>query len=421
MAKKLIPPKNSSSPTRVIEKLLKEKLIGQERAIREIIRGLERAYSGLKNPDHPVAVLAFFGPTGTGKTFAAEALANCFPRHKVWRCPRHYECGYVITEEERQAGIQVAEYCPTHNGKLRIEKIVSNTIWTIDCGGVSGALDHAITTLMGSPPSYVGQEITPIFTGGKAPHVVLFDEAEKALLTKNWSGGSSFANVLLKILEKGRIRNNLNEEIDFTQSIIILTGNLGAAEILKEFEGVLGFHVSSKDRHRDIAQMTDQEVGDLNKRIYSVVKKKAERDLAPEFLNRLDRLVVFHFLTRSGYERILQNEIAKLQSQIARAIKRKKVPAFVLTFTPAALDYLLREAMADRRFGARPLVRVLEKRVVTPLAELINNRVIRAGDHLQARVEKAADGDEELEETIVFFLTSSSKERPLKSHKSGNA
>jgi ATP-dependent Clp protease ATP-binding subunit ClpA len=77
--------------------------------------------------------------------------------------------------------------------------------------------------------------------------------------------------------------------------------------------------------------------------------------------------------------------------------------------------------MADRRFGARPLVRVLEKRVVTPLAELINNRVIRAGDHLQARVEKAADGDEELEETIVFFLTSSSKERPLKSHKSGNA
>jgi hypothetical protein len=277
VAKKLIPPKNSSSPTRVIEKLLKEKLIGQERAIREIIRGLERAYSGLKNPDHPVAVLAFFGPTGTGKTFAAEALANCFPRHKVWRCPRHYECGYVITEEERQAGIQVAEYCPTHNGKLRIEKIVSNTIWTIDCGGVSGALDHAITTLMGSPPSYVGQEITPIFTGGKAPHVVLFDEAEKALLTKNWSGGSSFANVLLKILEKGRIRNNLNEEIDFTQSIIILTGNLGAAEILKEFEGVLGFHVSSKDRHRDIAQMTDQEVGDLNKRIYIGREEKGRK------------------------------------------------------------------------------------------------------------------------------------------------
>lgn len=429
MAEKLIPPKDGSSPTKKIERILQEKLIGQDRAIREIVRALERAYAGLKNPDHPVAVLAFFGPTGTGKTLAAEVLADCFPKKRVWRCQRYQECGVEFTEEDRRAGIQIPLVCTAHKGKLRIQKVELPSIWVVDCGGVSESLDHAVTTLIGSPPSYVGHGTPPLFTGGRAPHVVLFDEAEKALLTKSWSGSSSFANILLKILDKGKIRNNLGEEIDFTQSIIILTGNLGATEILKEFEGTIGFHTSGQDIRRDITQMTDREVEGLNERIYSIVKKKSERDLAPEFLNRLDRLVVFHFLTRSGYAHILQNEIAKVQARILRVVKREKVPAFVLTFSEEALNFLLREAMADRRFGARPLVRVLEKRVVSPLSELINNRMIKANDHLEARVEKGADEDEESGEAIVFFRIPPSEDKLLlkapdpspKSPEGGNA
>lgn len=414
MAKKLVPPKDGKSPTRKIESRLKNQLIGQDRAIREITRALERAFSGMKNPDHPIAVLAFFGPTGTGKTFAAEALANCFAKKIVWRCPRYQQCDVEYSEEDRRAGVvQVPDVCPMHKGNLKIERVELASIWTIDCGGLSGSLDHAITTLIGAPPSYVGHDTPPLFTGGKAPRVVLFDEAEKALLTESWHGGSTFANILLKILDKGRIRTNLGEEIDFTNSIIILTGNLGAMEILKEFSGKLGFATAGQTPRKDLSRMTDEEIAGINKRIYATVKAKAERELAPEFLNRLDRLVVFHFLMHSGYEQILQNEIAKVQSRIARTVARGKAPAFVLTFTPPALDLILRESMSDQRFGARPLIRTLEKRVVTPLSALINDQMIKPNDHLEARVDKDINEDGIQEDAIVFFRIPPSEDKLL--------
>ncbi|MEX0887757.1 MAG: AAA family ATPase, partial [Patescibacteria group bacterium] len=317
-----------------------------------------------------------------------------------------------VTEEDRRRMGPLPQYCPNHGKKnVPIDKVELPNMWVIDCGGISGSLDHAITTLVGSPPSYVGHDTTPpLFTGGRAPRVVLFDEAEKALLTESWHGGSSFNNILLKILDKGKIRNNLGEEVDFTNSVIILTGNLGAMDILKEFSHKLGFSTGEHTPRQDISKLTDEEIARINKRIYFTVKAKAERELAPEFLNRLDRLVVFHFLTHRGYERILQNEIAKVQERISRAVQKGKAPAFVLTFSQPALDLLLQESMSDQRFGARPLIRTLEKRVVTPLSALINNEVIKANDHLEARVGPENDEDGNPEEAIVFFRLPPSKD-----------
>jgi len=416
MASKLIPPEEGPSPVRMIERRLKERLIGQDRAIREITRALERAYAGLKNPDHPVAVLAFFGPTGTGKTLAAEVLADSFPKRRVWRCSRYQECHFEITAEELQkTGEGSPKSCPAHaqraNAIVRVDRIELPNIWVIDCGGMGASLDHAVTVLVGSPPSYVGHDTPPLFTG-KAPKVVLFDEAEKALLTESWHGGSSFTNILLKILDKGKIRNNHGEIVDFTNSVIILTGNLGAGEILREFHAKLGFATSGKPK-KDFLHMTDEEIAEMNERIYSVVKEKAERDLAPEFLNRLDRLVVFHFLTRRDYEAILGNEIAKVQQRILQAVQGGKVPPFVLTFSPEATQFLLRESMADRRFGARPMIRVLEKRVVTPLSVLVNNKMIEAADHLEARVEKGSGEEDPGEKEMIVFYRFPPSEDPL--------
>lgn len=410
MAKKLIPPENGKSPVKEVDKQLKKYLIGQDRPIREISRALERAFSGLKHPNHPITVLAFFGPTGTGKTYSAKILSDCFKKIKVWRCVKFNECGFEVTEDEKKSGKGMPSLCPIHRARqgasIHIEEIELPNIWTIDCGGMGGSLEHAVTNLVGAPPSYVGHGRPPLFTGGKAPKVVLFDEAEKAILAKNWRGGrSTFSGLLLKILDEGKIRNNLGEEIDFTQSVIILTGNLGAGEIISEFEGhSIGFHASERLRTRSISKMTDEEVAQLNERIYSIVKKKAERELAPEFLNRLDRLVVFYFLTQGDYEKILDIELTKVQERIDQsAVTRSKNPAFFVTYTKEAKHLLLDESMSDRRFGARPLTRTVEKRVITPLSILINNELINEGDHIEGRVEEGLGDDSESEDTIIFY------------------
>lgn len=410
MAKKLVAPENGPSPTRMLEQLLNERLIGQGRAIREIVRSFEIFYAGIKNPEHPIAVLAFFGPTGTGKTLAAKILAKCFKKHWVWRCPRHEECGYEVTEDDRRKGIRLAEFCPRHQtankGSLRIKKIELPRIWVINCGTMSGSQGHAVSNLLGAPAGYIGHGSTPpLLPGGKAPRVVLFDEAEKALLTESWyGGGSDFANVLLQILDEGKITNNLGTVVDFTDSIIILAGNLGAAEILKEFSTkMVGYATGEKSSRKDLSQMTDEEIAQTNKRIYAAVKTKAERELSPEFLNRLDRLIVFHFLTRSDYTRILDIEIAKVVKLVERSIKAGRVPPFVFTFSTQAIDFLVNESMGDRRYGGRSLLRKLGKLTVAELAKLINNQMIKEGDHLEARVEKGTDDEGKTEQQIVFY------------------
>jgi len=405
--KKITLPEESNSPVVKIERRLKKRLIGQDRPIREISRALERAFSGLKHPEHPIATLAFFGPTGTGKTLSAKELASCFRKRTIWKCVRYEECRFQVTEEQAKKGVEIPPHCPKHqkalNTAVPLEKVELPNIWVVDCGGMSGSLEHAVTTLIGSPPSYVGHDTPPLFTGGKAPRVILFDEAEKALLTTSWrGGGSAFSAILLKILDEGRIRNNLGEEIDFTDSLIILTGNLGAAEIIREFEGnSMGFQSGGAGRRKKISEMSDAEIDQLNERIYTIVKEKSERSLAPEFLNRLDRLVVFHFLKGSHYEQILDLEFSEVQKRI----RTSRGPSFQIELNSAVKKRLLGESMGERQFGARPIVRIIEKRVTTPLSALVNNGLIQEGDLVQARIEK---------DEIVFYRKPSPDPPPEK-------
>ena len=414
MSKKLVLPKVRKSPVAHIENHMREYVIGQDRPIREIARAMERAYAGLKDPEHPIATLAFFGPTGSGKTLSTKVLSTSWKTHKVWKCRRFDACGFEVTEKDKDRGTEVPAICPFHKQGRRVDIPVDEVeipnIWIIDCANLSGSLEHSITTLMGSPPSYVGNDITPRLAGGKAPRVVVFDEAEKALLTRNWRDGgqSSFANVLLKILDEGKIINNRNEEVDFTSSIIILTGNLGATEILKEFDGQK-FGFGTGGAHRDISKITDEEVMQINQRIYQVVREKAKREFAPEFINRLDRLVVFHFLTRSDYDQILDLELIKFQNRINTNTKPK--PQFVVTYTPAVRTALLDASMSDRSLGARVLKRLIEKRIVTRISEFVNEGLIKDGDHIQMRIDTKKGGDDSGLELALYRLKP--KESPL--------
>jgi len=396
------PPELSKSPAKLIEEEIQSKLFGQDRAIREIARPLERYFAGLNNPDHPIAVLFFDGPTGSGKTYAAEVLAGCFDPRKTYRCPQFQVCKFQTSEPSK------FPVCPVHASALhrvplKLEEIELPNILKVDSTLMSGSLEHAVTTLLGAPPSYLGHDTPPQFTGGKAPRVVLLDEAEKAILTKTWRGSAAtLANVLLTIFDKGKIKNNLNEEVDFTGSIIILTGNLGAQEILREAEGKgIGFRPG---HGRSLDEMGDEEIEAVNERIYPIVKEKAEREFAPEFLNRIDRLVVFRFFTSKIYRLILERELEKRAERIRNAaITGTTVPNFALTYTEEVKQLLVEEGFGDLRYGARPLSRTLEKRIVTPLSELINNGLVPTNAVLEARVETTktqGEGDK----TIVFVV-----------------
>lgn len=411
MAKKLVPPREGDSPTRKIEEFLRERVIGQDRAVRELTRAFGRAYAGLKNPEHPIATLAFFGPTGVGKTFTAKVLADFFPKETVWRCQLYQTCKFQITQKDRKRGVVPPKNCPRHQGNVLVERMVIPNIWEIDCGQMSGTMEHAVNDLLGAPAGYVGHGSSPpIFVDGRAPRVVLFDEAEKALLTRNrQGGGSDFVNILLKILENGKIRSRIGTWINFRGSVIILTGNLGSAEIIREFEGQsVGFRRPGEETHRGrgISGMSDREIDAMNERIYSIVGKKAKLEFPPEFINRVDRMVVFHFLTRDELEKILERELKKVDRRVQRAIERGKAPPFVLTVSPEVREFLLQESLEDREYGAKPMIRTIDKRLLSDdfgLAELFLNRMINEGDHLEARIgiEPGEDGTEE--ETIVFY------------------
>jgi len=171
--------------------------------------------------------------------------------------------------------------------------------------------------------------------------------------------------------------------VDFTQSIIILTGNLGAQEIQQEFEKAPFGFISEGKIRRKISQISDQEIEALNKKIYRIVKKKAEKEFAPEFVNRLDRLVVFRFLTQKHYREILNRELEKIQLRITRS-----PTPFRMELAPNVRKLLVDEAFSDRHQGARPLNRVLDKRLTTPLADLAIQRAIPKGALVKVKVEK---------------------------------
>lgn len=292
-----------------MENELKAQVIGQDEAITAISKALRRSRADLKDPRRPIGSFVFLGPTGVGKTFLARSLAE-----------------FMFGDPEAIIQIDMSEY---------MEKFTSSR-------------------LIGSPPGYVGYE-----EGGqlseavrRRPYsVVLFDEIEKA--------HPDVMHLLLQILEEGTVTDSLGRKIDFRNTIIILTSNVGA-ELIKK-QTTLGFGAPTLDGNYDT--MRDK------------ILEESKRVFKPEFLNRLDDIIVFHTLSKEMLTRIVDLEVSK----VAGRIKDKEI-----TVTLDALAHeLLIEKGYDPNYGARPMRRAVERYLEDPMAEDILRGVIKAGDQVQ--------------------------------------
>jgi ATP-dependent Clp protease ATP-binding subunit ClpB len=289
-----------------VEKLLQlpehlhKRVIGQEEAVEAVADAVVRARSGLKDPQRPIGSFIFLGPTGVGKTELARALAE-----------------FMFDDEQAMIRIDMSEY---------MEK-------------------HAVARLIGAPPGYVGYEEGGQLTEAvrRRPYsVILFDEIEKA--------HHDVFNVLLQILDDGRLTDSQGRSVDFKNTVIIMTSNIGSQQIL-EFKG-----------------RTDSEAYELMK---ESVLTELRHHFRPEFLNRVDEIVVFHSLTEEDLKQILEIQLNRLRSRLAeRHIN--------IELTPEAAKHLAREGY-DPVYGARPLKRAIQKELETPIGRRLLRGEIRDG------------------------------------------
>jgi ATP-dependent Clp protease ATP-binding subunit ClpC len=304
-----------------MEDELKNHVIGQDEAVIAISKALRRSRADLKDPRRPIGSFVFLGPTGVGKTFLARSLAE-----------------FMFGDADALIQIDMSEY---------MEKFTASR-------------------LIGSPPGYVGYE-----EGGqlseavrRRPYsVVLFDEIEKA--------HPDVMHLLLQILEEGKITDSLGRKIDFRNTIIIMTSNVGA-ELIKR-QTSLGFGAVAS--HESYEQMRDK------------ILEESKRIFKPEFLNRLDDMIVFHTLGRNDLARIVDLEVAKV-------VERVRLKAIVVHLDASAVEFLIDKGY-DPTYGARPMRRAVEKFLEDPLAEeLLRGKfksgdaldVYAAGEHLEFRV-----------------------------------
>jgi ATP-dependent Clp protease ATP-binding subunit ClpC len=290
-----------------MESELKSKVIGQDEAVIAISKALRRSRADLKDPRRPIGSFLFLGPTGVGKTFLAKNLAE-----------------FMFGTAEALIQIDMSEY---------MEK-------------------HTASRLIGAPPGYVGYE-----EGGqlseavrRRPYsVILFDEVEKA--------HPDVMHLLLQILEEGQVTDNFGRKIDFRNTIVILTSNVGAEQIKRQTS--LGFMAMQQDSAD-------------NAGIKGKINEAAKKFFKPEFLNRLDDIVVFQMLEKTQLNVIVDLEVAKV---VAR-LKKKNIH---ITLDDTAREFLMKEGF-DPQYGARPMRRAVEKNIEDPLAEHLLRGDVRDGD-----------------------------------------
>ena len=319
-----------------MEKDLKESVIGQDEAVVVISKALRRSRADLKDPRRPIGSFLFLGPTGVGKTYLARNLAN-----------------FMFGDPDSLIQIDMSEY---------MEKF-------------------SASRLIGPPPGYVGYE-----EGGqlseavrRRPYsVVLFDEVEKA--------HPDVMNLLLQILEEGMVTDSFGRKIDFRNTIIILTSNVGADSIKRQSS--LGFNA-----------MADSE-GDFEG-MKSKIEEVAKKHFRPEFLNRLDEMVVFHMLEKTHLNKIVDLEVKKLVERLAE----KEIE---LILDKSARELIVTKGY-DPEYGARPMRRAVERFLEDPLAEALLASEVKEGDVVTAAVKKK-DGK-------VFFKSKKKVEKPEKTAK----
>ena len=296
-----------------------EKIIGQREAVEKVVKAIQRNRAGLKDPDRPIGSFIFLGQTGVGKTQLAKILAK-----------------EIFESEENLIRIDMSEY---------MEKF-------------------AISRLIGAPPGYVGYE-----EGGqlsekvrRRPYsVILLDEVEKA--------HPDVFNMLLQVLDDGFLTDSLGRKINFQNTIIIMTSNIGARQV-KDFGTGVGFETSN----------IKSQAGDIEK---GVIEGALKKTFAPEFLNRIDDIVIFNALEKEHIGQIVEIELVKLTQRIEKL-------GYTISFTKAAKVFLSKKGY-DKKYGARPLNRAIQKYVEDLLAENVVNSSIQEGDNVTIDHKKDAE------------------------------
>jgi len=338
----LLDPTRNGRPAEYLENKLGHLIVGQQEAIHQIVRAYQTHVAGLSPVGRPVGNFLFLGPTGSGKTRIVEATAESLLQN-------------------------------------------SRAVIKIDCAEFQHS--HEIAKLIGSPPGYLGHRETHALlsqetldqyhTENVQLSFVLFDEIEKA--------SDSLWNLLLGILDKATLTLGDNRKVDFSSAMIFLTSNLGAAEMSSLVSPRLGFHAAPVDDTSSSMK--------LSARISSAGIAAARRKFTPEFINRLDHIVVFKSLGREELRRIVDIELEMVQQRIQAAVANK---AFMINVTDTAKEFLLVEG-TDSRYGARHLKRAIERLLVQPLSNLIASGQIHRGDCIRVSHEGGAV-------TLVFRL-----------------
>ena len=321
-----------SDATRETEKFLRSRIVGQDAAVDAVLELYQIFLVGMSPPDRPVGNLLFLGPTGSGKTYVIEVLAEA-----LFGNPHAFI--------------------------------------KVDCAEFQE--HHEIAKLIGSPPGYIGHMHTqPILTQEALTRwhteklkltLLLFDEVEKA--------SESLWQLMLGILDKASLTLGDNTHVDLSQCVIFMTSNVGASEMSRLAEGGLGFAVQAPI-----------EEANLDEKITHTATEAARRKFSPEFMNRLDKVVVFKTLRRDQLEHILDLELAKVQRRIEGAVGQNH---FTFRCTPEVKQWLLREG-TDPKYGARHLKRLIEKNIVYGLANLVATGQVKGGDCVSIGIK--ADG-----------------------------
>jgi ATP-dependent Clp protease ATP-binding subunit ClpB len=322
-------PSRRSSEALDFDAALRRKIVGQDQAVEKVAELYQMFLAGLNPPGRPIGNLLFLGPTGSGKTRVVEAMAES-----------------LFGDAHACIKIDCAEF--QHS--------------------------HEIAKLIGSPPGYLGhRETHPLLTQEALNQwhteklrlsILLFDEIEKA--------SDSLWQLLLGILDKATLTLGDNRRVDLSQCIIVMTSNLGATEMNEMINGTMGFSQTP-------AQMDSK----LDQKIDRTAVEAARRKFSPEFMNRIDKVVVFRMLRSEHLEQILEIELGMVQQRILQATGNNQ---FVFSCTAAVKQYLLKEG-TDLRYGARHLKRAIERNIVFPLANLVATGQVKLGDFIRIDID----------------------------------
>ena len=321
----VLDPTRRSNDAREFDNALRRKIVGQDQAVEKVAEIYQMFLAGLNAPGRPVGNLLFLGPTGSGKTRVVESMAES-----------------LFGDSRACIKIDCAEF--QHS--------------------------HEIAKLIGSPPGYLGhRETHPLLTQEALNQwhteklklsILLFDEIEKA--------SDALWQLLLGILDKATLTLGDNRRVDLSQCIIIMTSNLGAGEMSNLVDGGLGFAPK-------VVQI-DQTLDD---KINRTAIDAARRKFTPEFMNRIDKVVVFRTLRPEHLEQILEIELGMVQQRVLMASPANQ---FVFNCTPKVKNFLLHEG-TDPKYGARHLKRAIERNIVFPLANLVATGQVRLGDFIR--------------------------------------